>query len=362
MSLINDDDKKPTNYSPELEISDEKLKILREQLEHKRNDGLVPHTKLGRLVINILGEIHPVDSEIFKLFECGGVIDFKGNDTSIKIKKGTLEDSELPFEGLSEDGKLWENISGKVLDDVEIIRGLGISLEQKKGPVILENYKLEKYLGGYKLIRPEETKFYTAIETYDPGRIEIKEKIDLEKIIKSGKRVVESSLFSADSYITGRTHQDQSYCSLFHLVKYFNFWKEIKKPCDTTYHTEIRLDDPNVEYAGEKEMVFPDYYEYLVFDDDRNIEIIKKECRDKTLQEFLNYYQEKFSEKSYDKYIWIGNLRFDKHKDDILKIGARKNKNGKLEEINQKTNFRYFEKVCRKYVNDKLIGLGASIK
>lgn len=221
-----------------------------------------------------------------------------------------------------------------------------MSLEQKEiGPVILKSYELQDLNPPFKLLRPDNTIYYIAVDYPDPGIKSIREQKSLQDALSS-RRIIEASLYAANDFIR--------HGSLEYLKKYYDSWKEIKSPQDMTPHEVKEIWGPASDGWGSdmRLEVFPDFYEYLAFNDDREIEEIKNNLKNLTLQNWFSKQKEWFGG-DHIHYVWIGNLRVD-GSNNKLQIGRKRvtSTEGRVsyEDQNQPITWADFEDLCRQFL------------
>lgn len=336
------------------EASEKQQKIVDEAmktLELMEKEGWVIDTQYGKILINFHNRLKVGASAAYVKYD--GIINYGGNSFAITLKNGSLENLNLP-QGKLIRNQMWIYNEDRplIVKPADILRALGASLERKEGePIELTSYNLENLHPPYQLFRPANAVYYIHIKYSDSAVKGIKERTTIQQILSSQKRLVEASLYAADEFIR--------YGSLEALKEYFDSWKEIKSPKDTTFH-EIRWRSvPASDGWGytDEMYVFPDFYEYLAFSDDRDIEEIKNELMEKTFQMWLKKQEKRFRDTSrdYPHYVWVGDVRVDGLKGQLW-IAVKKVRNDKDRvdhneyDLREPITFPEFKKLCQQLI------------
>lgn len=269
-------------------------------IELFKKEGFIFSSKYGKIVVdtkNKLKSALPAESG------CDGVLHFSyyPHEFTIRLRTGSLEGFSFRHGALAAKNE-WV-CKGSECADVsigEVMRALDISLARnKEGRVMLRSYRLRDLHPPYTLQRPPETRYYVAlIDYHDPAIEAIVDERPLEEILGGKHRVVEASLQEADKFIRNG--------DLKALKKYFASWKEIRDAGDVTFHEMKTVMVPAADDWGyePQEYAFPDFYEYLVFDDARDIETMKNDLKETT----LNHWFEKITRKMEDELGYYGGV------------------------------------------------------
>ena len=317
-----------------------------EMLHKMEGEGLVLDSRYGRIVLNIDDRLKAGFSAA--LAEHDGIVDYNPPYSfAVTLKDKTLIDFVLPQGNLvGEKTWVYDGKQPLKVSLAEIVRALDISLEQRNdGHITLRSYHLEDLHPPYKLLRPKNTGYYVAVEYFDPAIKGVKE-LSHPKEILSSKRMVEASLYAADAFIRNG--------SLESLKIYYDSWKEIKSPHDMTFHeVRERWIPARDGWGREKETyVFPDFYEYLAFEDERSVEEIKNTLRERSFQYWLSKQKQRFGS-DYERFVWVDNLRVDGENNKIWIARKIIEKDGWVdhgEDTHEALAFSDFEKLCREYL------------
>jgi hypothetical protein len=319
-----------------------------ETLEQMEKEGWVLDTKYGKVLMNFNNRLKVGASAAYVKYD--GIVNYGGNGFAITLKNKNLEDLNLP-QGKLIRNQMWIYNEKPPLEvtPAEILRALGTSLEKKEGELIeMTSYNLKDLHPPYRLFRPDNTTYYIHIDYPDPAITGIKEKTSAQNILSSKKRLIEASLYAADDFIQRG--------SLEALKQYFDSWKEIKSPKDMTFHEIKWRNVPASDGWGytDEMYVFPDFYEYLAFSDDKDFEEIKNELKERTFQMWLKKKEKSFrrASKKYPYSVWVGDLRIDGANNRQWIASKRiRDKNGWVDhneqDLKEPVTFDDFEKLCR---------------
>lgn len=291
------------------------------ELNHLKEEGnnagrKILNSRYGRVLVDTSStDTNRVDpSAVLTTYDA--LIQYNYRGLLVATKNKSLADLSLPSGELVGDHKFIYQArpgEGMQIELTDVFRAMGISLEQRPGQsILLRSYVLKNLHPPYRLVRPHATTYYTYIDMLrdlpDPAIKHLREAVGLQEIIASGKRVIEAPLEAADGFIRGGRLEE--------LKNYYRHWKEIKSPKDTTFQTVVESLVPAPDdwgYEMERH-VFPELFEYLVFEDERDFENVKSEAIEKSFRHWLRKQKWDFARKSNkwgadESYVWIGGLR-----------------------------------------------------
>lgn len=235
------------------------------------------------------------------------------------------------------------------MENEDVMQSNSPSVEKEVKSGVLIRSSLEDLHPPYRLLRPAGTVYYTSVEYPDPAITGIIERTTIQSVLLSERRVVQASLYSADAFIT--------LGSIEAMRRYFDSWKEIKAPSDMTPQAiQFRSVPASDGWGTTQEMyVSPDFYEYLVFSDERALDTIKEELKEKTFQEWLNKIKKSFSRahKNSPHRVWVGNEEVY-GANNLIWVGGQKVTNENGEGTHYEQNMKKvisradFETACRK--------------
>ncbi|HUW22141.1 MAG TPA: hypothetical protein VMW41_05770 [Candidatus Bathyarchaeia archaeon] len=223
--------------------------------------------------------------------------------------------------------------------------------EAKKGEPVFTSYILEPlYSGWLNLCRPEGTEYFVIVDLRpDSGVKRVKTETTFEGLNPSENRIVEASLKAADSYLTDGHLRD--------LRAYYQSWREIKAADQVT--DQLAYYDPTVlEGGGEVGLrVEPELKEYLVFQDDRALDEIKRDLLGESLEAWLQTFREKFEKSepfffNYFVFTSFGGYKYKKGSDGELRQTkrVREGRRPPVEVEDKPITWDTFEETARKFV------------